>query len=52
MDTDLLKAALQEVNWLEIAERYAAEVDRDGIEKEKTGTVRVGVKEGDDDRAA
>ena len=52
MYADLLNAALQEVNWDEIAEHYVEEIDRDQIEKEEAAEVRVEPETGDDDRAA
>lgn len=38
---DLLNAALQEVNWHEIAGHYVADLDRAAIEREETDAVRV-----------
>jgi hypothetical protein len=35
-----LNAALQEVNWSEIAEHYVAEIDRVQIETEETDAVK------------
>jgi hypothetical protein len=32
LSTDLLRAALGEVDWYEIATHFAADIDRDGIE--------------------
>ena len=52
MYADLLNAALQEVNWLEIAEHYVAEVDREQIEKEEVAEVRVESEEGEGDEVA
>jgi hypothetical protein len=41
MYADLLNAALQEVNWREIAEHYVADLDRAVIERDEADAVRV-----------
>jgi hypothetical protein len=48
MYADLLNAALQEVNWREIAEHYVADLDRATIEREEADAVRVEPADGDE----
>ena len=47
MYADLLNAALEEVNWHEIAGHYVADIDREEIEKEEAEAVKVEFGDGD-----
>jgi hypothetical protein len=48
MYADLLNAAIQEVNWYEIAEHYVADLDRATIEREEADAVRIEPADGDE----
>jgi hypothetical protein len=47
MYADLLNAALQEVNWHEVAAHYVADLDRAEIEQEEANAVRIEPEDGD-----